>query len=65
MSEFSTNGGSQHRGSVGGGGSGSGTYNKNGGLKAVTPPQYAYGNTGYPHATVGGNQVAPKVTGIY
>ena len=60
MSEFSTNGGSQHRGSAGGG-SASGTYNKNGGLKAVTPPQYAYGNGGYPQATASGNQVVPKV----
>ena len=58
MSEFSTNGGSHHRG----GGSTSGTYNKNGGLKAVTPPQYAYGNGGYPHANPNGNQVVPSVS---
>ena len=55
MSEFSTNG---HRA----GGSTSGTYNKNGGLKAVTPPQYAYGNGGYPHANPNGNQVVPSVS---
>ena len=64
MSEFSTNGGSHHRGSAGGGSTASGTYNKNGGLKAVTPPQYAYGNGGYPHAVSSGNQVVPKVISI-
>ena len=57
MSEFSTNG---HRA----GGSTSGTYNKNGGLKAVTPPQYAYGNGGYPHANPNGNQVVPSVSSL-
>ena len=58
MSEFSTNGGSHHRT----GGSATGTYNKNGGLKAVTPPQYTYGNGGYPHANPNGNQVVPNVS---
>ena len=64
MSEFATNGSGQHRGSVGGGSNTSGTYNKNGGLKAVTPPQYAYGNAGYPQASASGNQVVPKVNEI-
>ena len=62
MSEFSTNGSSHHRGQ--GANNGNGTYNKNGGLKAVTPPQYAYGNGGYPQAASGGNQVVPKVNPI-
>lgn len=61
MSEFSTNGNGQHRGSAGVGSNGSGTYNKNGGLKAVTPPQYAYGNGGYPQPASAGNQVVPKM----
>ena len=62
MSEFSTNGGGHPGGSVGGGSNTSGTYNKNGGLKAVTPPQYAYGNAGYAQASApSGNQVVPKV----
>ena len=51
MSEFATNGSGHHGGSAGGGSATGGTYNKNGGLKAVTPPQYAYGNAGYPHAS--------------